>query len=66
MGGLYNIVLWTIFGAMAVLVILNAPKVATLISTSGNIWLKETAQLTGTAYDYSGQSYSSKDFKMYG
>lgn len=52
MGQLYNIALWTIFGAMAVLVVLNAPKVASLISTTGNIWLKETTVLTGTGYKY--------------
>ena len=66
MGQLYNIALWTVFGAMAVLVILNAPKVATLIATSGNIWLKETAVLTGSGYNYNGQTYGSADFRAYG
>lgn len=50
MGRIFDIMLWTIIGAMAVLVVINAPKVAQLISTSGNIWLKETTILTGTGY----------------
>ncbi len=50
MSRIWDILMYTILAAMLVLVVLNASNVAQLVSVSGNLWLKETAVLTGTGY----------------
>jgi hypothetical protein len=46
----WDILMWTIVAAMAVLIVMNAGGVAQLIATFGAFWLQETTVLTGTAY----------------
>lgn len=46
----WDILMWTIVAAMAVLIISNASGVASLISTFGDFWTRETTILTGTNY----------------
>lgn len=51
MGGrFFDILMWTIVGAMAVLIVINAKGVAGLISTFGDFWTRETGILTGSGY----------------
>lgn len=46
----WDILMWTIVGAMAVLIISNAKGVAGLITAFGSFWTRETTILTGTNY----------------
>lgn len=46
----WDILMWTIIAAMAVLIITNAKNVSGLISTFGSFWTRETTILTGTNY----------------
>ena len=47
---IWDILMYTILAAMVVLVIMNAGSVASLIQTSGNLWVQETKILTGSGY----------------
>ena len=46
----WDILMWTIVAAMAVLIVTNAKGVAGLITSFGDFWVKETTILTGTNY----------------
>ena len=46
----WDILMWTIIAAMAVLIVSNAKGVASLIGTFGDFWVRETTILTGTNY----------------
>lgn len=46
----WDILLWTIIAAMAVLIVSNASGVGGLITSFGNFWVSETTILTGTNY----------------
>lgn len=46
----WDILLWTIIAAMAVLIVSNATGVAGLITSFGKFWTQETTILTGTNY----------------
>jgi len=53
-----DIVTWTIIASLVVLVIMNATNVATVITSLGGFWGKETAMFTGAGYGKaSGKSY---------
>lgn len=48
MGGrFFDILLWTIVAAMAVLIVTNAQGVSGLLATFGQFWTSETSILTG-------------------
>ena len=42
--------MYTVLAAMLVLIVMNASSVANLITSGGNVWVKETTVLTGTGY----------------
>lgn len=46
----WDILMWTIVAAMAVLIIMNAGGASQLISTFGSFWTRETTILTGSGY----------------
>lgn len=46
----WDVIMYTILAAMVVLVVMNAKSVAGLLATGGNLWLGETAILSGSNY----------------
>jgi len=53
-----DIVSWTIIASLIVLVIMNASSVATVITSLGGFWGKETSMFTGAGYSKAtGKSY---------
>lgn len=49
-----SIVSWTILAALAVLVVMNADKVAKVVTSVGGFWTTETSMFTGSGYNTSG------------
>ncbi len=47
-----QILMWTIVGALAVLIVTNANNVATIISSFGKFWFQETSLLAGRQASY--------------
>lgn len=47
----WDVLMYTILAAMAVLVIMNAKEVAGLLATGGNLWLNGLDLLTGSGYN---------------
>lgn len=45
-----EIISWTILAALLVLVVMNASKVATVVSSVGGFWTTETSMFTGSSY----------------
>lgn len=42
---------WTILAALAVLIVMNAEKFATAVSSVGGFWTTETSMFTGSNYN---------------
>lgn len=49
-GRFFDLLMYTVLAAIIVLVVMNAPNVAKLISSFGGFWLGETQVLSGTGY----------------
>lgn len=45
-----EVISWIILAALLVLVIMNASKVATVVSSVGGFWTTETSMFTGSGY----------------
>ena len=45
-----EVISWIIIAALIVLVVMNASKVATVVSSVGGFWTTETAMFTGSSY----------------
>ena len=52
--GIRDLLMWTIVGALVVLLVTNAPNVATIISAFGKFWFQETSLIAGRNATYSG------------
>lgn len=50
MSRIWDIVMYSILAAMAVLVLTHGKEAIGLLSTGGKIWLGETSILTGSGY----------------
>ncbi|MGH8397486.1 MAG: hypothetical protein ACRETA_04485 [Gammaproteobacteria bacterium] len=48
--GIIEIISWIILAALAVLVVMNASKVATVVTSVGGFWTTETSMFTGSNY----------------
>lgn len=48
--GIIEVISWTILAALAVLVVMNASKVAQVVSSVGGFWSTETSMFTGSGY----------------
>lgn len=48
--GIMEVISWTILAALAVLVVMNASKVATVVTSVGGFWAGETRMFTGSGY----------------
>lgn len=48
--GIMEVISWTILAALAVLVVMNASKVATVVTSVGGFWGSETSMFTGSGY----------------
>lgn len=46
-----DIISWTILAAIVVLLVMNAPKVATVVTSVGGFWGSETSMFTGSGYN---------------
>lgn len=51
-----DIITWTILAALLVLIIMNADKVATVVTSVGGFWINETGMFTGSGYGSSNYS----------
>jgi hypothetical protein len=49
-----DIISWTILAALAVLVVMNADKVAVAVTSVGGFWVTETGMFTGSGYGQRG------------
>lgn len=49
-----EVISWIILASLAVLVIMNAPKVAQVVSSVGGFWTTETKLFSGSGYNTSG------------
>lgn len=45
-----EVISWLIIAALVVLVVMNASKVATVVSSVGGFWTTETSMFTGSSY----------------
>lgn len=50
-----DIISWTIMASLLVLIVMNADKVATVVTSVGGFWVTETGMFTGS--NYGGQGY---------
>lgn len=48
--GIMEVISWTILAALGVLVVMNASKVATVVTSVGGFWGSETSMFTGSGY----------------